>query len=229
MIRGYVICTAPRSGSNFLCELLSSTGVLGNPREYFNGPGRRVHDDPTYPDDPAAQFRRILTMGATPNGIYGLKVFPDQHDMIAGTCAWTKLLPGLKFIALERRDILGQALSLVRVLQTGQYRSTVPPINRESYNPALIRASLYKVIKDRARWSLFFARTGIEPLPVVYEDVAENPQTEVDRIAAFVGGSASAIIRPELIGVKVQRDAVLEEWRIRFRAENGSAETIDPA
>jgi LPS sulfotransferase NodH len=76
IIRGYTICTTPRTGSNFLCELLSSTGVLGRPREYFNGAGRRLHDDPTYPDDPAGQFRRILTMGATPNGVYGLKVFP---------------------------------------------------------------------------------------------------------------------------------------------------------
>ncbi|TPL71848.1 hypothetical protein FJ941_28635 [Mesorhizobium sp. B2-3-13] len=40
-MRGYSICTSPRSGSNFLCQHLSSTGVLGHPLEYFNGRGRR--------------------------------------------------------------------------------------------------------------------------------------------------------------------------------------------
>ena len=52
-VRGYAICTAPRSGSNFLCQLLAGTGLLGRPLEYFNGPGRRYFDDPSYPDDPA--------------------------------------------------------------------------------------------------------------------------------------------------------------------------------
>jgi len=228
IIRGYTICTIPRTGSNFLCELLSSTGVLGKPREYFNGPGRRVHDDPTYPDDPAEQFRRILTMGSTPNGVYGLKVFPDQHDVFARACAWTKLLPGLSFISLERRDTLGQALSWARVVQTGQYRSTVPLSSPEVYEPGLIHALLEKAIKDRARWSLFFARTGIQPLAVFYEDVAANPQTEVDRIAAFIGGCGPAIVRPKLIEVKVQRDTLMEEWRNRFQAEYGNPDVLDP-
>ncbi len=67
---------APRSGSNYFCELLSSTGILGHPREYFNGAVRRQRDDPTYPDDPLEQIGRILTMGATPNGVYALKLFP---------------------------------------------------------------------------------------------------------------------------------------------------------
>ena len=228
IIRGYAICTTPRTGSNYLCQLLSSTGVLGRPLEYFNAEGRRIHDDPTYPDDPAEQFRRILTMGSTPNGVYGLKVFPFQHDTIAKTCAWTKLLPSLKFIALERRDILGQALSLARVAQTCQYRSTVQTRHPAIYDAALIRAILFKVIKDRARWSLFFARTGIEPLPVFYEEVAANPQSEVDRIATFIGDCAPAIVRPESIEVKMQRDTVTEEWRTRFRADHGGPDTIDP-
>jgi LPS sulfotransferase NodH len=198
------------------------------PREYFNGPGRRTHDDPTYPDAPADQFQRILTMGSTPNGVYGLKVFPDQHDMIAKTCAWTRLLPRLKFIALERRDTLGQALSWARTVQTGQYRSTVPEKNPASYDASLIRAALYQVIKGRARWSLFFARTGFEPLPVFYEDVLANPQMEIDRIAAFVGGCGPAIVRPDLIKLKTQRNSTIDEWRNRFRTENGNPDIIDP-
>ncbi|MGP8122502.1 MAG: Stf0 family sulfotransferase [Xanthobacteraceae bacterium] len=41
--RGYAICTMPRSGSNFLCQLLASSGCLGRPLEYFNGPESPVH------------------------------------------------------------------------------------------------------------------------------------------------------------------------------------------
>lgn len=50
--RGFAICTAPRSGSNFLSQLVASTGQLGRPREYFNGPGA------------ISTIRTILTTGA---------------------------------------------------------------------------------------------------------------------------------------------------------------------
>ena len=226
-MRGYAICTSPRTGSNYLCELLSSTGVLGRPREYFNAPGRRTHDDPTYPDDPVEQFGRILTMGATPNGVYGLKLFPDQHDQIAKTCAWTKLLPNLKFITLERRDVLGQALSWARAAQTGQYRSSVPMLSPAVYDGALIHKFIYEAVKDRARWSVFFARTGIEALPLVYEDIVADPQSQVDRIAGFIGDCGRARIRPDLVEATVQRDTAIEAWRVRFRAECGEPDYID--
>ena len=121
-MRGFAICTAPRSGSNFLSQLLSSTGQLGRPLEYFNGPGRRYFDDPNYPDDRGMQIDRILTMGATSNGIYGLKIFAHQYDWIEGQTQWTSMLPNLRFIFLRRRDMLGQAISWARALQTGQYR-----------------------------------------------------------------------------------------------------------
>lgn len=33
--RSYLICATPRSGSTLLCEALESTGIAGNPKEYF--------------------------------------------------------------------------------------------------------------------------------------------------------------------------------------------------
>lgn len=226
--RGYAICTSGRTGSNWLCYLLSSTGYLGNPREYFNCEARRQFDDPNYPAEPAEQFSRILTMGATPNRIYGLKVFPSQHDVISLTCAWTLLLPNLKFIWLQRRDILGQALSAARAIQTGQFRSTIPAATPVSYDANLIKNRLVMAVKEQARWSLFFARTGIAPLSIYYEDVVANPQAIIERIADLVGLKQRIIIRANLIELKVQRDTITEEWRVRFLREEGSGDVVDP-
>jgi LPS sulfotransferase NodH len=88
--RGYAICTSGRSGSNLLCQYLSSTGMLGNPLEYFNGSGRRLLGYPEYPEDPAKQIDWILTEGATPNGIYGLKIFPAQVEQIEKSIRWAE-------------------------------------------------------------------------------------------------------------------------------------------
>jgi LPS sulfotransferase NodH len=225
--RGYAICFAARTGSNWLCYLLSSTGYLGNPREYFNCEARRQFDDPAYPAEPAEQFRRILTTGATPNRVYGLKVTPWQHDAISRTCAWTTLLPNLKFIWLQRRDILGQALSAARAVQTGQFRSTITANVAPTYDPNLIRESLVGAVKDQARWTLFFARTGIAPLPIYYEDVFANPQAVIDRIADSIGIKRRVFIRPDLIELRMQRDAMTEEWRARFLREEGGRDVVD--
>src|SRR3954452_15582546 len=102
--RGYAICTSPRSGSNLLCQILSSTGVLGHPLEYFNTSGRRAYTDPAFPEHPTEQIRWILTKGATPNGVYGVKLFAFQHDQIAKHVDWTEALPRLEYIYLERND-----------------------------------------------------------------------------------------------------------------------------
>jgi len=105
---------------------LTSTGVLGRPLEYFNGPARRQLTDPTYPDDPRQQVVRILTMGRTPNGVYGLKMFASQFREVAGALKLSHELPNLRFVYLRRNDVLGQAISWVRSLQTNQWRSTSP-------------------------------------------------------------------------------------------------------
>ena len=86
--RGYVICTALRSGSNYLCQLLTSTGKLGAPLKYFNGHSRRIFEDPSYPDQPEAQIAKILTVGAAPNGVYGLKLFNYQHIAVSVQLDW---------------------------------------------------------------------------------------------------------------------------------------------
>ena len=139
--RGYAICTSGRSGSNLLCQYLSSTGMLGNPLEYFNGSGRRLLGYLEYPDEPSRQIDWILTLGATPNGIYGLKAFPAQIEQIEKSIRWTELLPALKFVLLKRRDILGQALSAVRALQTEQWRASMPARGPAIYDLSLIHIS----------------------------------------------------------------------------------------
>jgi len=226
-LRGYAICTTGRTGSNWLCALLSSTGALGRPREYFNCEARRQFDDPDYPAEPVEQFDRILSMGATPNGIYGLKVFPPQLDAVTPTCAWSELLPNLGFVWLQRRDLLGQAISSARASQTGQFRSSIRATASPRYDADLIRHLLAAVVKDQARWAFFFARTGIAPLTLHYEEIVADPQASVDRIAALVGLGEAAPIRPELVEFRMQRDAISEEWRERFLRENGDRNTVD--
>ena len=108
--RGYVICSEHRSGSTFLCQLAASTGRLGIPDEYF----RHTEFSVAVDRDPTL-LGGILARATTANGVYGLKVFSQQFDATM-RARWTQSLPGLRFVHLERRDLLGQAISLVKAL-----------------------------------------------------------------------------------------------------------------
>ena len=225
--RGYAICTSGRSGSNLLCQYLTSTDMLGNPLEYFNGSGRRLLGYPEYPDEPSRQIDWILTAGATPNGVYGLKAFPAQIEQIEKSIRWTELLPGLKFVLLKRRDSLGQALSAVRALQTEQWCASMPARGSAMYDGARIYQRLQFAARDYAWWDIFFARHAVVPTIVVYEDLWADPQSAVDQVADLFGLRGYARVASERIDLTMQRDAVTEEWRARFVAEYRDRNPLD--
>jgi LPS sulfotransferase NodH len=225
-LRGYVICTVPRSGSNWLGQLLASTGRLGQPLEYFNAAARRALTDPDYPDNPRLQVERVLTMGSTPNGIYGLKLFAPQFREIEKGVRLTRDLPNLRFLFLRRRDLLGQAISWTRALQANQYRASQPLQGEWTYDGPFILARLRQAVEEYAQWSAYFARTGQAPLEVAYEDMLEDPRRVVEQVAALFGLSGRVRVRPEAVDIAIQRDAMSEDWRRRFLAEHGDMDRL---
>ena len=224
--RGYAICTQPRSGSNLFCQYLSSTNQLGYPLEYFNGPGRRALGLPDFPDAPELQIDAILHMGATSNGVYAVKLFASQFATFSRRVRWMDLLPNLHFVYLSRDDLLGQAISWSRALQTSQYRSTQSATQIAVYNADHIRSQLLTIVRERAQWEVFFARTGIEPLRIIYERFLENRSSHVGLVADLVGVE-NPVVDQGKIDLVIQRDAVTEEWRQRFRAESGDPNMLE--
>jgi LPS sulfotransferase NodH len=210
--KGYAICTQPRSGSNLLCQYLASTARLGHPLEY---------------DQPRLQIDAILTIGATPNGVYAVKLFASQFDAISRTLRWTDLLPNLHFVYLTRMDLLGQAISLARSLQSQQYRSTQQAQGTARYDAELIRAQLLTIIRERAQWEAYFARTGTEPLRIVYERFLQDPAKHVARVAALMGLEDAVAIDERKIDLVMQRDALSDEWRRRFHRDCGDPNILD--
>jgi trehalose 2-sulfotransferase len=224
--RGYAICTQPRSGSNLFCQYLSSTDQLGYPLEYFNGPGRRALGLPDFPDAPELQIDAILRMGATPNGVYAVKLFASQFAAFSRCVRWIDLLPNLHFVYLSRDDLLGQAISWARALQTAQYRSTQAAKRVAVYDSDLIRSQLMTILQERAQWEAFFARTGIKPLRIIYERFLEDRSGHVKLVADLVNVE-NPVVDQRRIDLVIQRDAVTEEWERRFQAENGNPNQLD--
>lgn len=219
--RGYVICTDPRSGSSLLCRALRSTGILGQPREYLGSPAyrRSIEKD-------ADKLEALIGEASTPNGVYGLKVFTHDFDN-SRKSRWPSRLPNLHFVYLERRDVLGQAISLVRADQTGQYHSGDDTGSSARYDAARIARAIRRITANQQRWRSYFARNGIEPLWLVYEDFSGDLDLVVARIAEYIGLDAVPRVRSEEVRLNVQRDAISSEWRSRFIAERGNPDYLD--
>jgi LPS sulfotransferase NodH len=219
--RGYMICATPRSGSNYLCQLLASTGQLGKPLEYFNTGSRRKHTDPNYPKDRRAQIDIIRSMGATPNGIYAVKVLPLQYCRARKRVDLFRELPSLKVVRLRRRDLVGQAISLSRARQTGQIMSSNRTRTSPIYDVKDIKSCIRALQARESVWDQVMLEFDIRPLIFEYEDVVRDPQAAVDQVAALMGLAASPPINPALVRVTVQRDRETEDWRQRFLADTG--------
>jgi LPS sulfotransferase NodH len=188
---GAVLIFTPRAGSTWLCDLLRSTNVFGDPQEYLN--------QELFPI--SAQRFRARTETDYLNGVETLTISPNGRYCIAATwgqialCAYDFLgrYEGMKFLYLRRRDILAQAVSLHLAVATGRFHTTGDTVGAE---PRVAWSA--EVAAAIARWwghllnyecltEIQFAVRGIAPLRLYYEDVISCGPDAVRSILEFCG------------------------------------------
>jgi len=206
----YAICTEPRSGSTLLCQLLASTGALGRPDEFFRN-GDHCADFEAAP----STLEELAARFSTPNGVFGIKVFGAQFDHTERS-EWIRRLRITQFIFLEREDLLGQAISYVRALQTEQFFAHQEASGQPVYDAQEIYRHLIQLAESYARWRIFFARNGITPFGVTYERLIEDPTLLVLEIGRLLGVDLPISENLVQSHLKAQRDTISAEWRVRF-------------
>lgn len=219
---GYVICTEERSGSNLLCQHLESTNLLGKPHEAF----KSAADVARLRRAGASALYDHLKPAATANGVFGFKLFSGHFDFITGT-DWLERLPALQFVHLQRRDLLGQAISLVKALQTRSFRASVAPTAEPFYDHGAIAFALKRLTLADARWKIFFATNDLRTLQLTYEEVCDDPMAAVRSIAHRVGVDVAGIVS-SAPAMRVQRDCISDEWRERYVRDAGSLRRLAP-
>jgi trehalose 2-sulfotransferase len=230
--QSYLICATPRSGSNWLCEVLRSTGNLGHPDDYFwNRPiwYRRwgVTDFPSY-------FHRLLHEGTTSNHVFGSKMMWDYlAELVPHLAALLGLtdacpadvlaaaFPDLHHVWLTRHDKVRQGISYYRALETKIWRSTdvatVPPLD-PSFSFGAIDSLVRLVTCEDQAWQDYFQRHGITPLAVAYEDLSQAPEVVAQRILRYLGLPPPAQLPFGSWQHQRQADALSDEWVERYNA-----------
>jgi LPS sulfotransferase NodH len=231
--QSYVICTTPRTGSNFLCEVLQATGIAGRPDEYFSSPP--AGHERWSADEYRQYVEQITRTGTTPNGVFGVKlmwselgeVLPRLAAMVGGDEAsppdiLAAAFPSLRYVWLTRRDRVRQGISFYRALATQRWRSTDPGSRADTEVPfdfqaidSLIRTS----VADDEAWRQFFQQHGIRPLPIVYEDLEHEPESVARQILSYLGLDLPTRPFPPSWRHQRQADALTEAWVQQYQTQ----------
>jgi LPS sulfotransferase NodH len=239
----YLISSTQRSGSTWFSWLLEQTGVAGRPvQEHWNlGVEFEAHQKREFSTylEYLAHVRHCST---TPNGVLGARIMWRQMPgaltrmrSIAGWAdfgqleLWQHALPGLdKFVFTYREDVLTQAVSWAKAIQTRQFTSEDKGNgHRPRYKFWDIDTLHWDIHAHNLAWETWFAAHGVTPHRVKYEDVVTNPAARVLETLEFLG-----IRRPsqhlELeLRFKIQRNRLNDRWRVRWLTE-AAARHIQP-
>lgn len=229
--RGYIIAALPRTGSFLLCEKLAALGSIGYPQEYG-----LLEDWATWSDyhgyaSHLTYFYDFFRFCSTPNGVFGCKLMWTQF---AALRHHIKLYTGiggqglepiegmtgpLKVVFLDRRDIVMQAISLVRAMETNVWSThhTLPP-PALVYSRVAINDAIHMIEENRRQWEALFTHHAVDPLRLFYEDITRG---EASAIFPFLRVKVPE--RVHATHLKQQADDYSLAWRDRFVKERASA------
>lgn len=234
----YLICATPRTGSTLLCGLLTSSGVAGRPASYFNRRG--LHE---YADDwriarlrdgriDETYLRAAQVAGTTSNGVFGGRIMAESLPELIGDLAALdaasdtselqllgRRFGRLRFVHLRRQDVVGQAVSWAKALQSHYWHpheDVKPGGETPHYDEELIGRLVATIEKFEADWSQWFATHDLTPYEVRYEDLAADPLRTAQGVLDHLGLQLPPD-RQLVIGHQQQADDVNADWVSRFR------------
>jgi GT2 family glycosyltransferase/LPS sulfotransferase NodH/glycosyltransferase involved in cell wall biosynthesis len=217
--------------------LLSSTNRLGWPEEWFNTSLLEDYSKSMEANSIAEYAANLRFRGQSPNGVFGvviawsdiLTLWPDI--ITNAESDFFNHFPALstKSFALFRKDIIEQAVSNYKVVQTGIYDSLDSSADLRAhadlnfhYNELKIRIWVNHIVATEAKMLDFFKAHSIKPKILVYEDlVAQKPEHLAQYFLDIVAPqSAPAEPSAAIPSTRKIATSLNREFADRFRIDN---------
>jgi LPS sulfotransferase NodH len=208
--------------------------ILGDPEKLGHAPEYSSLDGV---EDYADHIERAFQLGTTPNGVFGAKLmwmhlgdfaeFAGRLPAYRGL-ALEELLPTVfprpRYVWVTRRDKVRQAVSLWKAIQTEAWRGDANPADHEPKYHQEALDHLVKMLADHdTNWESFFARAGIQPLVISYEDdLSRGAEGAVRRVLRHLDLSVPPSWRAPK-HMSRQADERSEEWVAQYRERRSPA------
>lgn len=184
----------------------------------------------------ADYLARVMTEGTTPNGVFGAKVMwgyfegllsnlthiPQYRDLAVPDLLPT-IFPNLHYIWVIRRDKVGQAISLWKAIQTWTWKhegvsSSASELSTRQmiFHFGAIDHLVQQIETDEANWQQYFNSNGIQPLTVVYEELAGAYEETAQKILRYLNIPAPENLVFAKRRMKRQANTLSEEWLERY-------------
>ena len=172
----FFIAASPRSGFHFFMSLIESTGAVKGFGERLKSLGNREHTDENILScfEDIAEDRGI-------DGSWGTKVEVDSLHLSIRYLHLNRMpLKSVKWIWLRRRNIIKQAISHLRAIETDIWHQPIRDVLSEN-DKVEVTSSTHDLIWNVAMfsglnqcWQSFFEVNGIEPYTIFYEDFIDE-------------------------------------------------------
>jgi trehalose 2-sulfotransferase len=219
-MRTILIASTPRCGSHMLGHALASTGLLGVPFEYANPANLAEWMRRLGTTTKEATFAALMSRRATANGVFSIKAHYSHCETLGGPERFLGIWPTLKVVHICRADVLRQAISYAIAKQTGVW-ITGQEAEQENadYDPGLIAECLDDIAVQNARWISAFAKAGITPLSIRYEDATADLAMVVKQVAHHAEVTGVDDLANVSTTTRQGHSARTEEWINRYAAE----------
>lgn len=191
----YGILFTPRSGSSWLTSILLNSQALGAPAEWFN-PSLMPASSRVMGARSLDQFTHAIQRHDLRGGLFGFEITHHQLEAVFGTAeAFMAHFQGSTFFWLIREDIVAQAVSLQKMVQT-QVTHTAN-IDAEKVEKAdqifdyddkgILHWTRHILNAERATEAMI-KRFGLTPIRLSYEQMmAAGPSAVVKYFAHHLG------------------------------------------
>jgi LPS sulfotransferase NodH len=229
-MKSILIATTPRTGSWLLCGGLRQTGVAGRTDEYGGREDRLTWNAYLGFASHAEYFVQLPVLLSTANDVRSLKLMWPQfvqfeHDArlnglpgASGLDLLQQVLGPYVVVFLRRRDVLRQAVSWVRAMQSGEWSiaERSQPRATPVYCEVAITQTIRRIHAENALWDRTLRCSELVVLTLDYEDMCSDFPGAVRSVASYAGIDipVGRRLTPQLLR---QADDVTELWMQRAR------------
>ncbi len=214
-----IILFTNRSGSSLVAEYLRATGRFRGMGEPLN-PGFVLAEMKNLGIGTFhAYLRSRIERDRTADSMFGMKASLQQVTMLMRAGAIPRYFGDIRWVFVQRRDIVAQAVSFVIASQTKRWESFAAGNGEPAeYGFDQIRRKVEALSTQNAAIEAFFSVLGVQPCRMVYEEFCIDPLIATTRLASMLGISNA---RVDATGLRRQKqgDDTNAAYCHRFREE----------